>query len=82
MKRMNVFINMMMLGTLLMLTLLLWAGPNVYAGVPASGDYLTSGTVPASGAIYIIARNDDPPPHKRADNPPPPSLGDDPPPHR
>jgi hypothetical protein len=81
MKRMNFFINMTMLGTLLMLTLLLWAGPNAYAGVPASGDYLTSGAAPGSGPIYIIAGNDDPPPHKRADDPAPPSLGE-PPPHR
>jgi|GEM_PF-3168682 len=82
MKKMNVFLNTAILGALLMLTLLLWAGPNANAGVPASGEYLRSATVPASGAVYILARHDDPPPHKRADDPPPPRRGDDPPPHR
>lgn len=73
---------MMILSGLLVLTMLLWAGPNSYAGVPASGDYLGSSTVPVPGAIYILARNDDPPPHKRADDPPPPRRGGEPPPHR
>jgi hypothetical protein len=80
MKRTNLFINMTLLGALLILTSFLWAVPNSYAGAPASAAYLTSGPGPSSGVIYIIARNDDPPPHKRADDPP--RRGDDPPPHR
>ena len=33
-------------------------------------------------APTLIAKNDDPPPHRRADDPPPTRRGDDPPPHR
>jgi hypothetical protein len=79
MKSMKVWINMMMLGALLALTVLVWSSLNAYAGVPASGEYLRSGIVQGSGAVYILAK--EPPPHKRADDPTPPRRGDDPPPH-
>lgn len=56
-----------------------WAVKQISNTDSAGIAYLAQQSLSVPGMATFLAKNDDPPPHKRADDPP--KRGDDPPPH-
>ncbi len=82
MRTMNLFLNIAILGGLLVILFSPYAVPIAYSGFVGSPAIMGGSSVPAADIAWFPSNNDDPPPHQRAGGPQPIGKGDDPPPHQ